>query len=299
MRFPLLFGLMSSRTTDSLRAAAVEKFLSCRAPRYTACALLAAAAACAQPRIDNVLIKMAPPGSTSLVGGHMDQIKTTEFYRKLVEQQKLPQVDQFAMETGFDPRRDVRELLMASTAAGAVLVARGHFQINRTQLLANQLLANKHAQLIRHGQCNVWSLGDSGFCILDATLAAAGDLKSLEAALDEWKSGSHTAAQPLLARAKPIDPASQFWGGSTGVAGFLADHMPQKSITITSAGIFTGSSFSPICSWIAVNRPGKGLSVCVIGGPWPPNCESSGAHLIVKSNRPVSPVWSTTGRSSS
>ena len=81
------------------------------------CLLLGAVvAALAQPRTDNVLVKMVPPGSTSLVGARMDQIKATEFYRKLLEQQKLPQMEQFAEETGFDPRRDVREMLFASTA---------------------------------------------------------------------------------------------------------------------------------------------------------------------------------------
>src|SRR4051794_19250001 len=65
----------------------------------------------AQPRIDNVLVRMVPPGATSLIGGNMDRIKATAFYSKLLNSQKMPQVDRFAEETGFAPRRDVRELL--------------------------------------------------------------------------------------------------------------------------------------------------------------------------------------------
>jgi hypothetical protein len=188
--------------------------------RLLACTFTAALAM-AQPRIDNVLVKMVPPGSTSLVSARMDQIKSTEFYRKLLEQQKLPQVERFAKETGFDPRRDVREILFASTATGGVLLARGSFQVKQ------EPLQQAEAKLIRHGEYSIWSLQDSGFCILDKTLAAAGDLQSLRAALDEWKSGKHTGAAPLLAHTKDIDAKTQFWGVSTGFATFLADNIPR------------------------------------------------------------------------
>jgi hypothetical protein len=76
----------------------------------------------AQPPVDNVLERMVPPGSTSLVGGRMDLLNQTELYRKLVATQSLPQVDEFARDTGFDPR-DVRELLFVETPRGSVLLA--------------------------------------------------------------------------------------------------------------------------------------------------------------------------------
>ncbi|MDQ1471710.1 MAG: hypothetical protein QOJ99_3190 [Bryobacterales bacterium] len=202
------------------------------------CLLAAAAVAVSgQPRTDNVLVKMVPPGSTSLVSARMDQIKTTEFYRKLLEQQKLPQLERFAQETGFDPRRDVREMLFASTATGGVLLARGSFRVKQEPLKQSQ------AKLIRHGAYIIWSLGENGFCILDTTLAAAGDLKSLGAALDEWKSGKHAGAAGLLAHAKDVDPRAQFWGVSTGFASFLADHMPRpggRAAGIDFSKIFRG-----------------------------------------------------------
>ena len=65
----------------------------------------------AQPRIDNVLARMVPPATTSLVGVRMNEIKDTAFYREIMQQGKMPSLDQFSRDTGFDPRRDVRELL--------------------------------------------------------------------------------------------------------------------------------------------------------------------------------------------
>ena len=193
--------------------------------------LLLSSAAAAQPRIDNVLVRMVPPGSTSLAGAHMDQLKTTGFYRRLVEERKLTQVDRFAEETGFDPRRDVRELLFASTASGGVLLARGAFPLHPDI---------KDTKPLRHGHYTIQTSGGSGFCILDGTLAIAGDVKSVTAALDEWISGPHTAAQPLLARARAVDPQSQFWGVSSGFAGFLAENMPGAGKGIDFSKIFRG-----------------------------------------------------------
>jgi hypothetical protein len=186
----------------------------------------------AQPRIDNVLGKMVPPGATSLVGARMDQIKLTAIYRKMLATSSLTEVDQFAGQTGFDPRRDVRDLLYVSTSAGSVMLARGTFHLNPTPL--------RNARRIRHGRYEIVSEGSGGFCVLDSTLAAAGDIPVIEAALDEWTSGSHTAAQPLAARLGSVNPQSQLWGISTGPGNFLAEHPPGASSGIDFSKIFRG-----------------------------------------------------------
>ena len=186
----------------------------------------------AAPRVDNVLLKMVPPGTTSLVGARMDVLKTTDFYRKMVAAQKLPQIDKFAEESGFDPRRDVRELVYAEAPEGSVLLARGNFRVN------NELL--KNGKTTRHGRYQIVGQGTSGVCILDPTLAAAGEIPAIEAALDEWTSGQHTAAQPLLAHLKTVDERSQLWGFSQGAAGFLANNIPNTNSGIDFSKIFRG-----------------------------------------------------------
>ncbi len=184
------------------------------------------------PAVDNVLERMVPPGSTSLVGARMDRIKGTAFYHKLLEAQTLPQVDEFARDTGFDPRRDVRELLFVETPQGSVMLARGTFHLNSAGF--------KGMQKTRHGEYEILGTGAGGFCILDSTLAVAGDVPAIEAALDEWKSGTHTAAKPLLERAAGMSPDAQFWGVSTGFAGFLADHPPGVGSGLDFSKIFRG-----------------------------------------------------------
>jgi hypothetical protein len=198
--------------------------------RYLVALFAFATAVSAQPRIDNVLERMVPPGATSLVGGHMDQIKQTEIYKKMLATQNLGQLDQFASDTGFDPRRDVRELLFTTNIRGSVLLARGSFHLNSISL--------KGAKKTRHGTYDIWGQGGNGFCILDSTLAAAGDIPAVEAALDEWTSGAHTAAQPLIARVAGVNPQSQLWGISIGTGNFLADHPPAANSGLDLSKIF-------------------------------------------------------------
>ena len=193
----------------------------------TAASLMTAA-----PRVDNVLLKMVPPGTTSLVGARMDVLKTTDFYRKMVAARKLPQIDKFAEESGFDPRRDVRELVYAEAPEGSVLLARGNFRVNEALL--------KNGKTTRHGRYQIVGQGTSGVCILDPTLAAAGEIPAIEAALDEWTSGQHTAAQSLMAHLKTVDERSQLWGFSQGAAGFLANNIPNTNSGIDFSKIFRG-----------------------------------------------------------
>jgi hypothetical protein len=207
--------------------------------------LLIAAPLSAAPRIDNVLIRMVPPGATSLVGAHMDQLIASDLYQKLTAQQKLPQLDQFAKETGFDPRRDVREILLVTVPQGSVLLARGKFNLKQDPVAG--------MTVVRHGQyvirtavtSGITSGGitsggiTSGFSILDSSLAVAGELPAVEAALDEWQHGTHKSAQPLLDRVTSLGD-TPLWGVSTGFASFLAKNLPRAGNGIDFSAIFQG-----------------------------------------------------------
>ena len=192
--------------------------------------------ALAGPRVDNVLLRMVPPGTTSLVGAHMDRLIASDLYRKLLTQQKLPGLDQFAHDTGFDPRRDVREVLLATAPSGTVLLARGKFDLKTDP--ATEM------KLVRYRQYNIRILPgatpESGYCILDSTLAEAGTVAAMEAALDEGERGSHKSAAPLLATVASVGDQTPLWGTSSGFAGFLASNLPRAGNGIDFSAIFKG-----------------------------------------------------------
>lgn len=174
------------------------------APAFFALAALASA----QIHPDPVLARMVPPGAVMLLGVRMDRIKTTPMYRMLVTSGKLADLDTFTRQTGFDPRRDVRELLLAASpsATGAVLLARGSFHV----------IQDGGLKVAKHGEYAIHQQGEFGYCLLDSTTAAAGPLPMLYAALDHWHSGAPPATPKLLDQTARIPASSQIWGVSLG-----------------------------------------------------------------------------------
>lgn len=191
----------------------------------------------AAERVDNVLAQLVPADSNSLFGARMDQLRQTPLYQKLMAQQKVPQLETFAKETGFDPRRDVRELLVASNdkPKSGVLLARGTFR-----LTPEAQAKLKDAKLIHYRGYNIYAEPneDAGFCILDPTLAIAGHLPSLRAALDQYKAQNKTATAALLSKAAAIPQQAQIWAVSLGGANFIANNMPMDGSASNFGQIF-------------------------------------------------------------
>lgn len=187
-------------------------------------------------RVDNVLARLVPADSTALFGARMELLKSTPLYAKLVVQQKLPQLDTFATETGFDPRRDVRDLIVASNGKpnAGVLLARGTFHVT----VPSDMKA--HLKVLRYKNYNllVSSKDDAGFCVMDGTLAIAGPVSSMKAALDQYTSGGKQGSAGLLNLARAVPPQFQVWSVSTGGADFLANNLPREGNASNFGKIF-------------------------------------------------------------
>ncbi len=199
--------------------------------------VLSVAAMQSAERIDNVLKQLVPRDAVSLFGAQMDQVKATPLYQKLVAGQKLTQLDEFAAETNFDPRRDVRELLIASNLAkkSGVLLARGNFRVS-----LDAIAKNKDMRRTTYKGYVLWTnpAQEAGFCILDSTLAIAGPVASMRAALDRYRDHGAQERSPLLDKAMAIPMRNQVWMVSGGGTDFLGDNMPESGPASNFGRIF-------------------------------------------------------------
>lgn len=168
-------------------------------------------------RIDPALARMIPPDAVMLAGVRMDQIRTTPLYQKLMAQKRLAQLDQFAEETGFDPRKDVRELLVASNGKDTVVMARGTFQIRGFE----------GVKQTSYRGYTLFAKEEAGVALIDGATAVAGKLGGVRAALDQYKSGNRNAPAVLLARVQEIPPQNQAWSVAQGFGSFLEGSIPQ------------------------------------------------------------------------
>jgi hypothetical protein len=108
----------------------------------------------------------------------------------------------------------------------------------------------------------------------------------------------HSICHGVIGRVKALERASPIvfspctlgrtWGTRPGVKVLfsqtrqLAEGFSAASTTMAFTGPRIASSFSPICSSIALKRGGL-VAASVAGGKPPPNCVSSGAHSRSKS----------------
>jgi hypothetical protein len=148
---------------------------------------------------DQQLLSLMMPDAKVLAGVNVDQAKGTLFGQFVLNQLQTndAEMQKLIDLTGFDPRRDVHELLVASDgkpqSKTGLVAAKGSFDIPKISALAAQ-----------HGVVTELYNGytiledpksqEHGIAFLDASTVVAGDLASVKGAIDRQKS-----PQPLPA----------------------------------------------------------------------------------------------------
>ena len=162
-------------------------------PTLTVATLIAVFAGLA-PAADPQLVNLVMPDAQVLAGINVDQAKTTPFGQYVLSEilSQDPHLEQISAETGFDPKRDVHELLLASAGAPqtGLVLARGAFDAQRIQsagLAGGGVMESYKSLNILEDPKRTHAVA-----FLDATLAVAGDLASVKRAIDRHQSPAAT-----------------------------------------------------------------------------------------------------------
>ncbi|NWF84829.1 MAG: hypothetical protein HXY18_13485 [Bryobacteraceae bacterium] len=188
-----------------------------------------AAGALMLPAADPALLSLAPAGAKMIAGIDADRAKNSPFGQRLMAQIREDDkgFQEFLAQTGFDPRRDIREVVVAGTEdkKQGIILIRGTFD---TAKIKAAMLAHGAAATQYQG-VEIWSGGgkknEGAIAILTATLAIGGSDEMVKAALDR-RAASGPAIAPALA-AKINDWSSRYdaWFVSTGPLGPNATKM--------------------------------------------------------------------------
>jgi hypothetical protein len=153
---------------------------------------------------DTGLTGLIPGDTMALMGVRMDQLRATPLYQKLRAQGHFSELDDLRKRTGFDPTRDVSQMLIAFNGKDAVTIARGHFAPNDP---GAKQASYKGYTLRLHG--------DGAYALIDASTAVAGTQAGVRAAIDQYKKGGRSAnVAALLARSQALSPDNQIWAVS-------------------------------------------------------------------------------------
>ena len=199
--------------------------------------------------LDGSLVGLLPANATTLLGVNVERLKGTPMYR-YIEQDGQSHIDEFSAMTGFDPRRDVDRLLLASWAEGIagseqaqfVAVARGHFQAANLSLLLKEkkgTVENYRGFEIFGPEQGAERAADTttnrrheqgAFTVLDEKTALAGSRTAVKAAIDRKLGGgpSLLANTALLGRAQTINASNQVWAVSLKPGDVVAQALPKE-----------------------------------------------------------------------
>jgi len=142
--------------------------------------------------IDPALESLVPEDTIFVVGANLDAIRSTTVYQKLLSRAPLPQLDDFARQTGLDPRKDLSQILSCSNGKRGLLMARGKF--NRADLEAR--LERQGAKPISYKNHRLFGNENQAITFLNDSTAVAGQTSELRTILD----GHTTAGLPPALR---------------------------------------------------------------------------------------------------
>ena len=178
------------------------------------------------------------PDAKVVSGINVDNVMLTPFGKFVLTMLPTPDpgFEQFISATGFDPRRDIHEILMASTAEPGkrtgLLLLRGDF--DRQRVLALLTAVGKIPQMYNgsellaaapHGNAISQALA-----FLDDSTAAAGDVDSVKAAIDRHNLAA-TLDPALVAKISAVSAVEDAWVVSMAPISSFAKSVPDKNVS--------------------------------------------------------------------
>lgn len=169
---------------------------------------------------DSDLLNLVMPDAQIMAGANVTTAKTSPFGQYLLTQIGTNDkgLQDFITQTGFDPRKDVTEILAASTgnpaAPGGLILAKGSFDVAR---LIAAIPADSKQQVQTYAGATLIGGTDSAIphavAFIGTSIAVVGDLVSVKAALDR-ANGKNSINSDLFNRVQTLSGAEDAWSVS-------------------------------------------------------------------------------------
>jgi len=189
---------------------------------------------------DPQLLKLVMPDAKVDSGVDIDKVMLTPFGRFFLNQLPAPDsgFQEFVTATGFDPRRDIHEIVMASPGdpgkkSGLILV-RGDFDSAKIMGLAKsmgQVAQNYKGVDILSGGGGKAKAISQALAFLSNSIAIAGDVDSVRGAIDRRSSGSGVSDAGLSSKVASSSVSQDAWVVSIVPISSFAGAVPNKNVS--------------------------------------------------------------------
>jgi len=199
--------------------------------RYFLAVLLITAAllaSCTNPgatgiSVNSAFRRLVPPDTKALAAVDVDKLKASPFYQRHQKELNLPMLDAMSERVGFDPRRDLSDLLVAWNGSRAVVLARG--QLNRETLESK--LRSLGTRPTRYKNYSLFGEDRETLTFSKHGVAIAGPTGAVRSEIDLESSGGGGVPDELQARLAAIPKGDQMWAASRG--GLAFTEIPMRS----------------------------------------------------------------------
>jgi hypothetical protein len=197
---------------------------------------------------DSSLLGLVMPDAKVVTGIEVNQSQASPFGQYVISQMQLgANFDKLATAIGFDPRRDLQEIIAAASTVqsptpnlqeqSGLVLARGVFQPSKITAIASlaggTVTMYKNFEII--GSANGGK--NNGVVFLDNSTVATGDIASLKAVIDRRISGA-VFSGPLAQKAYDASNTNDAWFATATPSSFLAGKLPGIGANGPNAGGF-------------------------------------------------------------
>lgn len=178
---------------------------------------------------DPELLSLAPPDSQVMAGINIEQVSLSPFGQYLLtesQQQADAGLQKLAEATGFDPRHDLKEILVAANgqpgSKSGIVLARGTFDVPRiveAAVASGGTVATYKGVQIVQGK----SKQQESVAFPDSTIAIAGDAANVRAAIDR-KSAPTAVSSALAVQVNLLSTTEDAWFVSMAPLSQLMPH---------------------------------------------------------------------------
>lgn len=186
------------------------------------------------PAADSGLVNLVMPDATVIAGVNVTQAKASPFGQYVLNMMAPhdQQLQTLVTLTGFDPRKDVGELLLATSggkgSATGLVLARGTFNVGT--LTAAAALAGAATETYKDITIVEMPKASQGAAFLDPTLAVLGDVASIKGAIDRQSSSAQHLSATLVAQIAQLSVANDAWVLTTVSPAGL--HLPSSAPSV-------------------------------------------------------------------
>jgi hypothetical protein len=203
---------------------------------------------------DPSLLSLVMPDAKVIAGARVDHAKSSPFGVYVLTHLQLDDPDfmKFMTSTGFDPRRDVREVLVASNSlqydpSHWLVLAKGAFNPERIEGVAqaNGGTVTKHQGIsILSGTSGNSANSDvkpmqGAIAFLDSSTAVMGDVPGVEAAIDRRQANAKISTK-LAGKVQQVSTNYDFWFTTLVPLAEFAGAMPDPNLSSAMKGNLLG-----------------------------------------------------------